>query len=452
MELQFLGAVGTVTGSKTLLEAEGHRYLIDCGLYQGVKNLRERNWQDLPFSPKSINAVILTHAHIDHSGYLPALVKHGFHGPIYCTPGTRDLCNILLPDAAHLQEEDAFYANKKGFSKHHPAEPLFNQADVTKVLALLKPIPFHDTFQLNGSLKATFSPAGHIIGASCVTFDDGIRKVAFSGDVGRQNDIVMKNPEPLRDIDYLVLESTYGDRLHSSLDAMTTLAEIISKTCARGGIVLLPAFAVGRAQLALHLISQLKAENRIPNVPVYLNSPMAVKATEVFNHYSKEHRLTPDQCHAIEHNVHYVQSTEESIALAKRNGPLIIISASGMATGGRVLHHMKKVVPDHRNAMVFLGFQAPGTRGDLMVHGTEKLKIHGEYYPVKCEVFSLDSLSAHGDYAELMTWLKLTQKQPRMTFINHGEPTAADAMRMHLKDSLGWHARVPEYMERVILE
>lgn len=452
MELQFIGAAGTVTGSKTLLKKNDFRCLIDCGLYQGIKNYRERNWGAFPVSVRDLDAIILTHAHIDHSGYLPVLVKRGFHGPIYCTPGTRDLCNILLPDAAHLQEEDARYANRKGFSKHHPAEPLFTQEDALNTLKLMRVVPCNDTFHLHNGLVARFSPVGHIIGAAFVTIDDGKNKIVFSGDVGRMNDFLMRDPSPIREADYLILESTYGDRLHATVDTKSILADIINRICARGGTVLLPAFAVGRAQMALHMMAELHDEGKIPHVPIYLNSPMAIKATEVFTHHPHEHRLNAAQCQRLYKDVHFVESTEESKALTSRRGPMVVISASGMATGGRVLHHLRQVLPDNRSAVVFLGFQAPGTRGDALIKGISPIKIHGDYYPVKCEIHHLDSLSAHGDYAEIMSWLRHLERPPRMTFINHGEPCSADAMRMHLQDGLGWKACVPEYMQEFRLE
>lgn len=451
MELQFLGGTGTVTGSKFLLDQHGHRVLVDCGLFQGIKNLRERNWQPLPFSAKSLNAVVLTHAHIDHSGYLPALVKQGYHGPVYCTPGTRDLLKVMLPDAAHLQEEDAEYANRKGFSRHHPAEPLYTLKDAEKALGLLHPIPFHQHQKLGHNLDLRFSRAGHIIGSACAQFSLQEQTITFSGDVGRSHDFLMRPPEPLAATDVLVLESTYGDRLHPDIDAKLVLADIINRTVARHGTVLIPAFAVGRAQVALHLIAQLRQEKAIPDVPVYLNSPMAISATEIFYHHREDHQLSAADCQAMERGTEYTSDVNASIELVQRKGPMIVISASGMATGGRVLHHLRKVLPDERSTVLFIGYQAPGTRGHWLINGTENVKIFGEYIPVRAEIKHLDALSAHGDYRDLINWLRQMPSAPRQTYIVHGEPAASDALRLRIHDELGWAVAVPEPMQNVRL-
>lgn len=451
MKIRFLGGVDTVTGSRHLLETSRRRVLIDCGLYQGVKTLRRRNWNAFPVDPASIDAVILTHAHIDHSGYLPVLVKNGFKGPIFCTPATLELCRVLLPDAGHLQEEDARYANRKKYSRHEKAEPLFTVDDARHALEFFETRQFEKTFSPTDEMKATFSHAGHILGSACVHLRHEEASITFSGDVGRQNDPIMHPPKPLGPADYLVLESTYGDRLHSEEDPMDSLAQAINPALARGGIALFPAFAVGRAQLLLHLIHELQKRKHVPNVPVFLNSPMAISATEIFNRNHHEHRLSPEQCQAIDEGTWFVRSVEESIELTARRKPAIIISASGMASGGRVLHHLKTLVTDHRNSVIFAGFQAPGTRGDAMVNGAEKIKIHGAYYPVRAEIHNLDSLSAHGDYRDILSWLEHSGIKPRNTFITHGEPRASDAMRKHLEEELDWNAEVPEpFSERVL--
>ncbi|MCX4029665.1 MBL fold metallo-hydrolase [Endozoicomonas sp. SM1973] len=453
MKLQFLGGTGTVTGSKYLITYQDKKILVDCGLYQGVKNVRLRNWQQFPVNPAAITAIILTHAHLDHSGYIPALIKHGFSGPIYCTKATLALCNILLPDSGFLQEEDARYANKYKFSKHHPALPLYTEAEARDSLKLFVTKHYHETFELVTGLQITFNPVGHILGSSALLIKTKNCKILFSGDVGRNNDIIMQAPEPIKERpDYVVVESTYGDRRHEETDPYQLLEVVINQTVKHGGIILIPAFAVGRTQTVLYIIHQLKAKKAIPDIPVYLNSPMAISATEVFCQHYKEHKLSKEECHLIDKGTHFIRTAEESIALNNKKFPAIIISASGMASGGRVLHHLKTLVSHQKNSVVFVGFQAPGTRGDAMTHGATQIKIHGQYYPIKASVYHLDSLSAHGDYYEILHWLNQLTQPPKMTFVTHGEPVAADAMRLHIQDDLGWPVRVPDYLECVSLK
>lgn len=452
MELQFLGAAGTVTGSRYLLSYSKTKVLVDCGLYQGIKNLRLRNWQAFPIEPKSINAIVLTHAHIDHSGYLPVLVKQGFSGPIYATAATKKLCTILLLDSAHLQQEDAIYANKHGFSKHHPALPLFTREDALKTLNLFVACSYHKAVAINPHLTLTFTPAGHILGAACVQLKHNDLQLVFSGDLGRPNDLLMYPPEPIKEADYLIVESTYGNRRHLDNDPRLELADIVNQTFERKGTVLFPAFAVGRAQALMYILSQLKIKKLIPDIPIYLNSPMASQATELLFQYNDEHRLSPEDCRVIKTQVQQTPTTEESIKLTHKSGPLIIISASGMASGGRVLHHLKTLVSNPKNSIVFTGFQVPGTRGDAMIHGADQIKIHGDYYPIYAKVYALDNLSAHADYTELLDWLRHFKTPPRRTFITHGEPAAADAMRRVIQDELGWKAEIPAYLDKVTLE
>ncbi|MDX5299106.1 MAG: MBL fold metallo-hydrolase, partial [Gammaproteobacteria bacterium] len=381
------------------------------------------------------------------------LVKQGFKGKIICTRATWELCRVLLPDAGFLQEEDAKYANRKKFSKHSPAQPLFTEEDAWTALKQFEPVHFHEDVQVCAELSARFIPAGHILGSSSIlcTLQNGPR-IAFSGDVGRQNDLVMRAPEPLPDADYLVVESTYGNRRHEDVDPFAFLENIINTTIGRGGIVLMPAFAVGRAQTLLHIIQALKVADRIPNVPVFLNSPMAITATEIFCKHHKEHKLSQQECYRIDEGTTYVRTVEESIALNGKKFPCIIISASGMASGGRVLHHLKSLAPHHKNSIVFAGFQAPGTRGDAIVNGAEHIKIHGEFIPVKAQIHYLDSLSAHGDYTEILDWLGQSTIQPKRVFVTHGEAVPADEMRKHIRDRFGWRTQVASEGEEVHLD
>ena len=451
MKLRFLGGAGTVTGSRYLLSDERHRLLVDCGMYQGVKPLRRRNWARFPVDPSSVDAVVLTHAHIDHSGYLPALVKNGFKGKIYCTKATHELCKVLLPDAGFLQEEDAKYAFRKKFSKHEKPEPLFTEKDAWEALKHFESLHYHEIFEPVKGFEVQFTPAGHILGSSCVhvTHSSSARSVVFSGDVGRQNDIIMRPPEPINHADVLVCESTYGDRVHGESNPEAELVDIITKTAGRGGIVLMPAFAVGRAQMLLYVVHKLMGQGKIPKLPVYLNSPMAIKATEIFCRHHKEHKLSGADCELIDDKTEFVRTVEASIELDAVRYPCIIISASGMASGGRVLHHLKSLLPNYRNSVIFAGFQAPGTRGDALVNGADKVKIHGEYWPVKAEIYSLDSMSAHGDYKEILNWLEQGSLKPQKVYITHGEMVASDTMRKHISETFGWDVEVPELFEEV---
>jgi metallo-beta-lactamase family protein len=437
MKLHFLGACQTVTGSKTLISYQNKRILIDAGLFQGQKELRLQNWQPFPIKASEIDAVLLTHAHIDHSGYLPVLMKQGFNGPIYCTPATKALCEILLPDAGFLQEEDARYANKKGFSKHSPALPLYTEKEARKTLTLFEPVSSHQSLTLSQDWQADFIPAGHILGASSIRLSTPDTSICFSGDIGRGDDLMMYPPKTPGHCDYVVMESTYGDEQHLTTDAYEQLTQIVTDTVQRGGIVLIPAFAVGRAQLLLHILGQLKETHRIPNVPIFLNSPMAIKATETYHRFHHLHKLTKEDCERIDRNTTYVKTMEESIELNNRNFPSVIISASGMASGGRVLHHLKSMVGNYRHSIVFSGFQAPGTRGDAMINGATTVKIHGQILPIKAEVHQLRALSAHADQAGLLNWLSQIQPAPNKVFINHGEPLPGQMLKAQIEHQLG---------------
>lgn len=451
MQLSFFGATRTVTGSKYLVSNGETRALIDCGLFQGIKENRLRNWDEPPFDPSGLTAVILTHAHIDHTGYVPLLVKRGFDGPVYCTPATRELCEILLPDSGYLQEEEAKFRNKHKTTKHDPALPLYTQAEAERALKFLKTAPFDEQVELDGDLSFTFSRAGHILGSACVLVSDGRRSVLFSGDLGRPEDAVMRPPQPVGRADYVVVESTYGNRLHEDANPSEQLADVINRTVERGGTVVIPSFAVGRTQTVLHLISELLAGGAIPEIPVFLNSPMAINATEIYCAHYRDHRLSADQCRDIYKVVDFVRSTEASKALNTNSGPAVIVSASGMATGGRVLHHLQTLLPDPRNTVLFTGFQAPGTRGEVITSGADSVKIHGQSVPIRAEVVELHNLSAHADYVELTDWLRNLNEAPRMTYITHGEPVAAEALSKHLNDTFGWKTEIPSYKDKVKL-
>jgi metallo-beta-lactamase family protein len=451
MRMTFLGATGTVTGSKYLVEAAGARVLVDCGLFQGLKELRRRNWGPLAVDPRSLDAVVLTHAHIDHSGYVPALVRDGFSGPVFSTAATRDLSRILLPDSGHLQEEEARRANKYGYSKHTPALPLYTRADAVASLESFRAVEFDVPASVAEGVRITFSPAGHILGAASVRLEAAGQSVVFSGDLGRPEDPILRAPAPLGRTDYLVVESTYGNRRHASEDPSTLLADVIRRTAARGGAVVVPAFAVGRAQTLLYLIRRLKDARKIPDLPVVLDSPMAIDATGIFCRYLSEHRLTEDECRRMCATARYVETVEESKKISASRYPMIVISASGMATGGRILHHLKAFAPDPRNGILLVGFQAAGTRGEALASGADEIKVHGAYVPVRAEVTRIDGLSAHADADEILRWLDDVEVPPQQTFVTHGEPAAADALRRRIEERPGWRCRVPEYLERVDL-
>lgn len=444
MKLSFLGGASTVTGSKTLLESSsGDKILVDCGLFQGLKNLRLKNRAELEFDPKELSAILLTHAHLDHSGYIPLIVKKGFKGPIYCTKATFELCKILLADSGYLQEEEAKYANLKGFTKHHPAEPLYTQEEAKNSLKFFQVIEDHKEIKLAPNVSATFYNAGHILGSSFVKIIMDHKTIIFSGDLGRPNDLVMKAPDPLPECDYLILESTYGDREHPKTDPIEEIKQIVQQALEKKSVIIIPAFAVGRAQNLLYIFSEIKKDPAFKNIPVYLNSPMATKVTALYCENSKEHKMSAEQCEEVFGSANYVQSVEESIALNSKKGPMIIISASGMATGGRVIHHLKQFMPDPNNFILFAGYQAPGTRGETIVSGKDKVKIHGMFHPVKSKIIQLDTLSAHADAGETIDWLKTSKNKPQQIFINHGEPNASEELRKQIKEKLGWEAYIP---------
>ena len=452
ISLSFLGGAGTVTGSKFLLEQAGHRILVDCGLFQGFKALRLRNWEPFPVPPASISAVVLSHAHVDHSGYLPLLVRNGFQGPIYATAATRALSAVLLADCGHLQERDADFANRRGYSRHKPALPLYTEADAIKALEKFKTVEFDQQTRLPGGALLTMHYAGHILGAASPLLEWEGRHIAFSGDIGRYDDPLLFDPNPPPSADYVVMESTYGDRRHETVSAEDALAPILNETIRRGGTVVVPAFAVGRAQSLLYHIGQLKKRRQLAqNLPVYLDSPMAIDATEIILDHGDQQRLSPAQLREMGRQAHYVRSGDESARLTTDPTPKIIISASGMATGGRVLHHLEHYAPDAKNTILLTGFQAGGTRGAALLAGADTIKLHGKHIPVHAEIRSLLMMSAHADQADLLRWAAGFKAPPRQAFIVHGEPSGADVLRQKLEENLHWHCAVPDQGQRAAL-
>lgn len=451
IDVTFYGATGTVTGSRSLVEVGGQRLLVDCGLFQGYKTLRDRNWAELPFDPRSLDAVLLTHAHIDHSGALPLLMKAGFKGRIWTTAATAELVEILLLDTAHLQEEEARYRNRHGKTKHHPAEPLYTLDDAHKAIGHLQRVGADGRLNL-GDAQIEFTPAGHILGACSVRVSDGERSVLFSGDLGRDDDLVMLPPQTGQRADWVVVESTYGDRLHMDTDPIEQLGDIVRRTAARGGVVVIPAFAVGRTQGLLYSLYRLKQAGAIPDLPVVLDSPMGIKATGLYERHNHLHRLSDEECEGIRHMTRFVSSVEESKALMRQHYPIVVIAGSGMVTGGRVLHHIANFGTHPRNTIVLSGFQAGGTRGADLAAGAKSIKLFGEYVSIRAEVAQIEGLSAHADQTGLLGWLKGLGQAPKQVFVTHGEPHAADTLRLRIKEQLGWSARVPDYRETFRLD
>lgn len=445
MRISFLGGTATVTGSKYLLEAAGGaRVLVDCGLFQGWRELRARNWADPPFDPRSIDAVILTHAHIDHTGYLPRLVKLGFRGRAYCTSGTRDLLHVLLPDSGFLQEEAARHAAKWGYSRYERPLPLYTRDEAEASLRCLEAVEFHEPFTPARGVVGRFSRAGHILGSASLTLQADEATIAFSGDVGRPHDPIMRPPEPLPAADFLVVESTYGDRTHPTDDLREALGTVVRETVARGGSIVVPAFAVGRAQHLLHLLSELRQAGSIPDVPVFLDSPMATEATTIFCKHLDDHGISKPECHRMCKLPTYTREPEQSKAIDASSKSAIIISASGMATGGRVLHHLRRFLPDERSTVLIVGYQPTGTRGRALLDGAKELTLFGATVAVRAGIVQLPGLSAHADQAELVAWLGVSAVSPSMVFVTHGEPAAASALRQRLVSAFGWNVVVPD--------
>ncbi|WP_194789980.1 MBL fold metallo-hydrolase RNA specificity domain-containing protein [Pseudomonas sp. UFMG81] len=452
MELTFLGGTGTVTGSRFLLTHDSTRILVDCGLFQGYKQLRLRNWEPLPTALRKLDAVVLTHAHLDHSGYLPVLVREGYTGPVYATPATCALAEILLLDSARLQEEQAEHANRHGYSRHSPARPLYTEEDAKRALALLRPVELHHATPIARDMVLLLRTAGHILGAATVQLNTAGQTLLFSGDLGRPQDPIMCAPEPVGAADVLLVESTYGDRKHPAQPVEHYLSQVINQTLLRHGITLVPSFAVGRAQLLMYYLYKLKRDRLIPDIPVYLNSPMATDATLLYQQFRHEHRLTADECAAMCRGTHIIRTVDESRRLDQLREPAVIIAASGMATGGRVLHHLKALAPNPRNSLLFSGFQAGGTRGAEIVAGAHSVRLQGEDVPIRAQVHAMENLSAHADSDEIMAWLRGFTRPPRHTYVIHGEPHAADTLRRRISQELGWQVDVPEYQQTVSIE
>lgn len=451
--LTFLGAAGCVTGSKYLVEANGHRLLVDCGLFQGPAELRQRNWQPLPIEASSIDWVILTHAHLDHTGYLPRLIREGFAGPILANAATRDLCSLLLPDAAHLQEEDAAHAARKGYSRHEPPEPLYRVPEAYATLERFQILPRTGSVSISSEFSVRLYDAGHILGSTIIELTVHERGhdtvIVFSGDLGRYGQPILRDPTPVAAADFLLCESTYGDREHPRDDDFSQLAQTIARTAQRGGVVVVPAFAVGRTQTLLYVLRQLEDQQRIPRLPIYLDSPMAISVTDLYERHHEDHNLTFtreeqrfDPLNVGE--IHMTRTVEESKQINDVRTPAIIIAGSGMATGGRVQHHLEHRLPDARNTILIVGFQAEGTPGRALLDGARSLHLHGHDVPVQAEVVELSQFSAHADRGELLRWLGGFQQPPRKLFLVHGEPAAAAAFRQLVQERLHWEVAVPQ--------
>jgi metallo-beta-lactamase family protein len=462
--LHFLGGSGTVTGSKFLVDTGKTRFLVDCGMYQGAKQLRLRNWEALPVRPETLDHIFLTHAHVDHIGMLPVFVRDGFQGPVWSTPVTLELSEINLADAAHLQEEDARYANKQGFTKHKPALPLYTLADVERAVQRLRPLEYGKSMELSDGSRVQFHDAGHVLGSAMVeaqlaTGNGRTLSIVFSGDLGRRHALIDTDPFMIERADYLLVESTYGNRRHPDDEAMLELAETINETARRGGSLVVPAFALGRTQILLYKIRDLKARGVIPDLPVYVDSPMAISITEIYCRHieslgaeAQEIFKATGECPMMFPNLHFIRTRQESQELNSLRYPCIIVSASGMATGGRVLHHLKYRLRDPRNTVLFVGFQANGTRGQLLKDGAREIKIHGEQVPVRAQIRSMESFSRHADSEEILNWLSRVRVPPKRTWVVHGEPEASAALADGIRKTLGWKVEVPDYLDVIELK
>lgn len=449
--VQFLGAAETVTGSKFLVSHNGYNMMIDCGLFQGLKNLRELNWMELPFPASDIHCVLLTHGHLDHVGYLPRLVNQGFKGDIYCTKPTGDIVEIILRDSARIQEEDAERANASGYSKHKPALPLYTMDDVENTLSLVSPVPVHAFHKVTEHIQFQFRRNAHIPGASFIEIDIDEKRLVFSGDVGRPGDPMLLPPEKPERADYLFVESTYGDRLHPDESTEDTLLKIIHESLQNHGPLIVPSFTVDRAQDFMYIIWKLKQENKIPDIPVYLDSPMGTDVSKLFLKYPDWQSLDPGVFSEVFKSTRQVKTVEETRTLARNKHPRIVIAGSGMMNGGRILQYLESHLENPRATIIIPGYQAIGTRGRMISEGAEEIKVHGHYYKVKAQVRRIHTMSSHADQAELLDWMSAIEHKPRKVFVIHGEPQAAQALRVKIKDHFGWDAVVPHLLEKINL-
>tara|TARA_Y100000588_G_C14259444_1_gene926965 strand:+ start:34 stop:1389 length:1356 start_codon:yes stop_codon:yes gene_type:complete len=451
MKITFLGATETVTGSRYLIEHADKKVLVDCGLFQGPREIKERNWQDFPIAPDSIDAIVLTHAHIDHTGYIPVLAKKGFKGKVYCSQGTYQLCKILLKDSAFLQQEHAKKVNEAGYSRYKPALPLYTVKDAEYALSLFHPIAYDFVITIGG-LQIMLIQSGHILGGSFVVITDGKSKITFSGDLGRPDQMLMKEPAHLKETDYLVLDSTYGDRLHTHEDFVQELGLIIQKTVEKKGTLIIPSFAVGRAQVLLYALYQLKKQNKIPGIPIFLDSPMAISVTDLYCDFLDEHKLSAQECHKVFDVATYVRTVSESKSLNHKHGPSIIIAGSGMADGGRVLHHFANTITNAKNTILFVGYQADGTKGRMLLEDIPEIKIYGKYYPVRATIKNIASLSAHADYHDILTWLASIEKPPKKIFLTHGDVDSLKSLQEKIIQRFNWSVVVPKYTDTYSLD
>ncbi|SNR39972.1 MBL fold metallo-hydrolase RNA specificity domain-containing protein [Lutibacter flavus] len=452
MKLTFLGGAGTVTGSKILLEVNYKKILIDCGLFQGLKELREKNWETLPINLNELDLVLLTHAHLDHSGYIPLLVKNGYKGEIYCTEATKDLTEIILLDSGKIQEEDARRANKYEYSKHNPAEALYNVDDAKEAITHLKTFESNKWHKFNDEIEFKFINSGHILGSVFVLIKVNEKIIAFSGDIGRTEPILLPKFEYIDYADYLIVESTYGNRVHKEVSISDELLKYINHTYAKKGILIIPTFSVERAQEIIYLLSVLKRKKQLPNIPIFLDSPMGVNATEVYFKYNKIHKLTEEDIKSMLSTVHLISSVKASKAVVNDNSPKIVLAGSGMITGGRVLHYLNKYISDKRNSVLIVGFQAEGTRGRALLSGDSEIKFFGEYHKINAEVFKINAFSGHADQNELMDWLKHFKSSPTLTFINHGEPHQSQALKVKIRTVLNWNCTVAKMNNEYYLD